>query len=122
MDRKFKILFVGVILTLILEIMFYVYLFYDTFINNLGFSVAISFINLFVAYVYFQNAFLWEKSIFKYHLFEVVVFLLMISLLISFKIYYIVIKGIDSLIITSLILDLGISANIIKPLFYIKQE
>lgn len=121
MDQKSKILFTGIIITILLEIMFYVYLYYETILNNIGFVVLISFINLLTAFVYFQNAFLKERSIFKYRLFEVIVFIIIMSLLISFKIYYTAFKGIDSIVLTSLVLDLGITANLIKPLFYIKK-
>jgi len=113
-QRRFIVL--GIIITFILEIMFYIYITQESFLDTIIGNILTGIINLLIAFAYFVSLILKKDSIFRYQLLAVIMFLFMMGILISFKIYYIVFKEFDFFTVTSLILDIGIIVNPFKQI------
>lgn len=113
-QRRFIVL--GIIITFILEIMFYIYITQESFLDTIIGNILTGIINLLITFAYFVSLILKKDSIFRYQLLAVIMFLFMMGILISFKIYYIVFKEFDFFTVTSLILDIGIIVNPFKQI------
>lgn len=113
-QKRFIVL--GIIITFILEIMFYIYITQESFLDTIIGNILTGIINLLIAFAYFVSLILKKDSIFRYQLLAVIMFLFMMGILISFKIYYIVFKEFDFFTVTSLILDIGIIVNPFKQI------
>ncbi|MGI6711038.1 MAG: hypothetical protein ACOX4W_06350 [Bacilli bacterium] len=109
---KYKwLIIIGVILTFVLEIFFYIYVLRESILDNIIISSLLGILNLVFACGYIINLFIKKETVFSYQLLSVILFIFIMGVLISFKIYYLIFKKFDFFLITSLILDLGIVVN-----------